>query len=193
MKTMFIALFALTGLRTLPSWHSQTLVRISAAGRSSDTSRTPALTVADTTVGAMTLLAIRDTAATMSDMSQTIGRDYGELFAFVNQNQLRPGKIMAFYHSAQPPFILDAAVEIDKRPGQLTGRVKLKETRSGNAVVAHYQGPYDQIGIAYTAIFKRIKGQNKIPDGSPFEVYLNDPMSVKDPFDLRTDVYQLMK
>ncbi|MDP4216556.1 MAG: GyrI-like domain-containing protein, partial [Bacteroidota bacterium] len=92
-----------------------------------------------------------------------------------------------------PVLILDAAVEVDKRPDQLTGRVKWIALRSGNAIVAHYQGPYDQIGPAYTALFNRLKQQNKMADGPPFEVYLNDPMSVKDPFDLRTDVYQMTK
>ncbi|MDP4217379.1 MAG: hypothetical protein Q8927_14345, partial [Bacteroidota bacterium] len=85
MKRLFIALFALAGLRA------------AAMDKSSDTSRQPAFILADTTVGAMTLLTIRDTATGMADISQIMGRDYGELFAFVGQNGLKPGRTMAFY------------------------------------------------------------------------------------------------
>jgi effector-binding domain-containing protein len=193
MKPLLIALLALTGFRTTPPRQLPQPGKISAMDRSPDTTRRPVFTLEDTIVSAMNLLTIRDTAATMADLSHVIGRGYGELFAFVNQNGLRPGKLMAFYYSYQPPFILDIAVQVGQRPGTLTGRIKLKEISAGNAVVAHYHGPYDQIGIAYTAIYDWLRQQNKSANGPPFEVYLNDPMSVKDPFDLRTDVYQLIR
>ncbi len=129
----------------------------------------------------------------MADISRLLSKDYGELFSFIYQNGLKPGKTMAFYYSSQLPFIMEAAVEVDKLPAQTTGRIKINKLNGGYAVIAHYKGPYDRVSIAYTAIGNWLKQQNKSAAGAPFEVYLDDPSTVKDPFDLRTDVYQLIK
>ena len=100
---------------------------------------------------------------------------------------------MAFYNSYQVPFFIDVAVEVNRVPEVLTGRIKAKNLAGGNALIAQYRGPYEQLEIAYTAIASWLRQHNKVAKDQPFEVYLNDPLEVKDPFDLRTDVYQLIK
>lgn len=100
---------------------------------------------------------------------------------------------MAFYHTSRLPFIFEPAVEVDQLPTQFMGRIKGKKIEGGNAIVVHYQGPYDQVGRAYAAITKWLKENNKQPFQQPFEVYLNDPATVKDPQQLRTDVYQRLQ
>jgi len=72
----------------------------------------------------------------------------------------------------------------------MTGRIKGKKIMGGDAVVVHYQGPYDQIGLAYSAIAKWLVEHKQKPLQQPFEIYMNDPGTVKDPQLLRTDVYQ---
>lgn len=72
----------------------------------------------------------------------------------------------------------------------LTGKIKGKTIKGGDAIVVHYQMPYDQIAAAYAAISKWLNENNKKALEQPFEVYLNDPVTVKDPQQLRTDVYQ---
>lgn len=158
-----------------------------------DTVKTPTVTLEKTMVSPMIILMIRDTAAVAPDISRVLGDGYVEIFGFINKNDLRAGKVMAFYHSSQLPFVMDVAVEVDKIPRSVTGRIRINKVFSGEAVVAHYQGPYEQIGMAYAAIGRWLKEQGKTADGVPFEAYLNDPMSVKYPSELLTDVYQFFK
>jgi effector-binding domain-containing protein len=158
-----------------------------------DTVRTPTVEVEKTMVSPMSILMIRDTAAAVTDISRVLGEGYVELFTYIDHNHLKPGKVMAFYHSPRTPLMIDVAVEVDSMPRVTTGRIKINKVLAGNAVVAHYRGPYEQIGMAYAAIGKWLKQQGKNAHDAPFEVYLNDPMSVKDPSELRTDVYQFVK
>jgi len=158
-----------------------------------DTVRTPTVELETTMVSPMTILMIRDTAAAVTDISRVLGNGYVELFTYINHNHLKPGKVMAFYHSSRPPMIMDVAVQVDSPAKVTTGRIKINKVLAGNAVVAHYQGPYEQIGMAYAALGKWLKQQGKNALDAPFEVYLNDPMSVKYPSELRTDVYQFVK
>jgi effector-binding domain-containing protein len=158
-----------------------------------DTVRMPTVELEKTIVSPMTILMIRDTAAAVSDISRVLGDGYVEIFTYINRNHLKPGKVMAFYHSSRPPMLMDVAVQVDSPARVTTGRIKINKVLAGNAVVAHYQGPYEQIGMAYAAIGKWLKQQDKNANGVPFEVYLNDPMSVKYPSELRTDVYQFVK
>jgi effector-binding domain-containing protein len=159
----------------------------------SGTAKKPTVTLQDTLLYPMIILTIRDTAASQENLSGVFSKDYGELFTYIHQNGLRPGKIMARYYSYQPSFILDVAVEVDKLPTMTKGRIKIDRASGGNAIIAHYKGPYGQIGMAYAAIENWQKERNKIADGRPFEVYLNDPAMVQDAFELLTDIYQLTK
>jgi effector-binding domain-containing protein len=158
-----------------------------------DTTRKPTVSLEETTVDSMIILVIKDTATSMEDISRVIGAGYGELFTYINQSGLLPGKVMAFYHTYQPPFKMDIAVQVNKIPAQTTGRIKLNRIFGGKAIVAHYQGPYEKVEMAYTAISGWLKQHNQEAKGRPFEVYLNDPATVKDPSELRTDVYQLTR
>jgi effector-binding domain-containing protein len=158
-----------------------------------DTARKPTVGLEETTVDSMIILVIKDTATSMEDISRVIGAGYGELFTFINQTGLIPGKVMAFYYTYQPPFKMDIAVEVNKIPAQTTGRIKLNKIFGGKAIVARYRGPYEKVEIAYTAIADWLKQHQQEAKGLPFEVYLNDPATVKDPYELRTDVYQLTR
>jgi len=158
-----------------------------------DTLQKPVVSLEDTVVDTICMVEIRDTAAKADDFNRLLQRDYAQLFSFIIQQGLRPGKIMVFYHTMQPPFVFDAAVEVDKFPVRLTDRMRINKTRGGPVLIAHYKGPYDQIAVAYTAIKEWLEQHNKQVCGFPFEVYLNNPSSVKDPFELRTDVYQELK
>lgn len=158
-----------------------------------DTTRKPTAYLEEVTVDTMSILVIKDTAKTMNDISSVIGGGYGELFTFINQAGLQPGKVMASYHTFQPPFIMDIAVEVNKFPAQASGRIRVDKIAGGRAIIARYKGPYEKIGMAYDAIAGWLKDHQKKSKRPPFEVYLDDPATVKDPFELRTDVYQLIE
>lgn len=138
------------------------------------------------------ILTVADTAFTTEDIGRLLNEGYRELFTYIDRHKIMPGKVMAFYYSSQLPFVFDAAVEVDRLPVELTGNIKAREIKGGDAIVVHYQGAYEGIGTAYAAIASWLKENNKKAVEAPFEVYLNDPVTVKDPNELRTDVYQLV-
>lgn len=145
------------------------------------------------TLQAMNVVYVTDTAVTAESFSPKMGKGYAILFSLIGQQQLKPGKIMAIYHTMTPPWVFDIAVEVDKVPGQLTNGVQFKKIKGGDAVVVHYKGAYEQIEKAYLQIEEWLKKNNKQRAGPPFEAYLNDPATVKDKNELLTDVYQLIK
>jgi effector-binding domain-containing protein len=143
-----------------------------------------------TTMNDMFVLFIRDTAATTESMKDLFNKDYGELMQFVQQNNLQPRKFMAWYYSMQAPWPIDVAVETNQLPATLTGRIQSRTEKGGAVLIAHIRGPYDQVGQAYAAIQKSL-GENHLKSKSaPFEVYITDPATAKDPSEIQTDVYQ---
>ena len=138
------------------------------------------------------VLYITDTTS-MAEISKTIGNAYGELYGFISQHHLRPGRALAFYQSYSDPITMDVAVEIDHEPAPLSGRVKSRTIEGGEAVIAHYTGPYEEMEGPYNEITKWLRDNNRQPREMPFEVYLNSPSEVKDKTELKTDVYQMLK
>ena len=136
---------------------------------------------------------IADTVMSTDSISLKMSKDYGILFSLMGQQQLKPGRVMAIYHTTKPPWIFDVAVEVDKAPDKLTGGTRFKITQDGDAVVLHYKGPYEKMDSAYFQIEEWLKKNNKLKSGPSIEVYLNDPGTVKDKNDLLTDIYQLIK
>lgn len=155
-----------------------------------DTIPKPIVTVQKMVVSPMSVLYIRD-SATVSGLSKVFEKAYSELFSFAGSNKLKPLKTIAFYQS-YIPLLLDVALEVDKIPTHLTGRVQSKIVNGGEAIVAHYTGSYEQMEVAYNALTKWLKENNRTAKGLPFESFLNDPASVKNKYELKTDVYQLL-
>lgn len=138
----------------------------------------------------MPVLFIKDTASTTEAVKDVLGRGYGELAQFIQSNHLMPAKFMAWYYAIQPPWPIDIAVETDRLPEHLSGRIQSRILPSSEVVIAHVWGPYDQVSQAYIEIEKWMKEYKRKAKGAPFEVYLNDPATVKSPSEIRTDVYQ---
>lgn len=158
-----------------------------------DTTRNPVVRLEVTMNSGLTLLIVRDTAASAAEISSILQKGYGELFSFATQEQLTPGRAMAFYYSSQPPFIIEVGIEVNKHPQKTNGRVQKRSIDPGKIIVAHYHGPYEQISLAYKTIDGWMHANNKIATAAPFEIYLNDPSSTTDPYELRTDVCQFIK
>ena len=138
----------------------------------------------------MSVLFISDTAATTQTIKDILGRGYGELMEFIQQNKLQPQKFIAWYYTAQPPWPMDVAVETASIPRKLSGRIQSRIQKGGDVLIAHMWGPYDQVSIAYIKIENWLKENNLKAKGNPFEIYLNDPAAVKNPLEIRTDIYQ---
>jgi effector-binding domain-containing protein len=68
------------------------------------------------------------------------------------------------------------------------GRIRLEKIPAGNAVVAHYFGPYDKTGPTYNALHQYCKESKKETVGGPWEIYVTDPVTEKDPMKVETDI-----
>jgi effector-binding domain-containing protein len=55
--------------------------------------------------------------------------------------------------------------------------------------MAYHYGSYDKLGDTHTAIHKWMEENGKTPAGAPWEVYIKNPMQVKDFSELVTEVY----
>lgn len=157
-----------------------------------DTARQPKMVVEEITVQPMTVLVIRDTATTMNEIGPVLGRDYGEIIAFMQKNDLQfASQPLAWYHSEAAPYIIEAGIPVNKKPGATEGRITVKQTEAGKAVVVHFWGPYELTPQAYDKIKDWLKKNNKKAKGPAYDVYITDPTTVNDPYLVQTDIIQL--
>lgn len=157
-----------------------------------DTVKKPTVILEKVILKPMQILYISDTG-NMASLSKVFEKDYGELFNFIGSNGLTPGKVMGFYFSYNDPIVLEVAVEVNKIPAELPGRIRSKIVEGGDAVVAHYTGAYEEMQIPYSQLAQWVTDNNRQANGLPFEVYLNGPADVKDNSELKTDIYQMLK
>ena len=158
-----------------------------------DTSKTPDLILEKVVLKPMTILYIHDTSR-MDKLSEVFGKDYGELFSFIGKNGLIPSKTMTFYYNYSDPIIMDIAVEVNRTVSISGNRIRSKVIDGGDAIVVHYIGPYEQMEKPYNLISQWFENnKNYQPKDLPFEVYLNDPGTIKNKNELRTDIYQFIK
>ena len=155
-----------------------------------DTAKPAKVQLEQTTIPPMFLLFIRDTAVTTESMNDIFNNDYGELMQFIQQNGLKPLKFISWYYSTQPPWAMDVAVETDQLPETVSGRIQARTQEGGPVLIAHIWGAYEQVGQAYLAIQKSLSEKNLKARAAPFEVYVTDPSTAKDPSEIQTDVYQ---
>ena len=68
-------------------------------------------------------------------------------------------------------------------------KASVKEVEGSDAVSIVYAGPYDKMGEKIRALQNGVKGTACMPIGPVVTIYLNDPNSVKDPSELRTEIF----
>jgi effector-binding domain-containing protein len=125
---------------------------------------------------------------------QTIANDmsasYQKIGVFMKKNDIPiADHLFAFYHSIAPDNInIEPAVPILKAV-KPEGDILVNTMKPGTAAVAHYYGSYLRKGEAYAALENWLKENNKKMTGSPWEVYITDPMMEKDTSKWQTDVY----
>ena len=150
----------------------------------------PKYTIEETSTPARNILYVTDSAAGTAEITKKFIHIIPvELGGFMKKNGLKmAGVPIAWYHTAQPPFIFDVAAQVDKLPESTEGRIQTKTLPAGKAVVVHFYGPYELTSRAYTAAQKWMEDNHKTADGAPYEIYLGDPGIEKDPYKILTDI-----
>ncbi len=123
-------------------------------------------------------------------ISGDIGNSYARIGMFMKKNNLKQnGALLAIYHSYSPEKIdMECAVPLDKT-AKGEGEIKVSEMKAGKVAKLNYYGAYDKMEGAHNALHKWIDDNHKKMNGSPWEVYVSDPMNEKDTSKWLTEIY----
>jgi len=137
-----------------------------------------------------TILVIRDSAGPET-YGAVMGKGFSELMGFVKRNRLVPqGHPFAIYHtydSVTMFSVFDMGIAVEYAvPG--TGRIRVEDVPAQKVVIADYFGPYSQTARVYHAMDKYIQQSELTVTGSPWEIYVTDPMVEPDSMKWNTQI-----
>lgn len=156
--------------------------------------RGPVINITDTLSLKRIVLTMKDSAATMERVSLKLSAIYGvKLAVIIKKNNLKStGSPMAWYKGEKAPYFFEAGIPVDKKPSKLPKGTFIKEIGIDSIVVAHFYGPNELLPTAYDALTDWLKDRKKKIKGSPYEIYVDDPLDVNgkpvDPYKVRTDI-----
>lgn len=156
--------------------------------------KAPIINITDTLSIKHFVLCIKDSAASSERIAIKLAAIYGaKLPAIIKKNKLKiTGVPMAWYKSQKAPYFFEAGFPVDKKPAKLPPGVTIKQTGTDSVVVAHFYGPYDLTGQAYTALQDWLKDHNKKMIQPAYEMYIDDAKEkdgkLKDPYKVQTDI-----
>ncbi len=137
-----------------------------------------------------TVLLIRDSAGPKT-YEKVFSKGFGEIMQFTKANKINvtgpPFAVYLKYDTVTMFSVMDMGIPVDKAD-KGKGRIRVEKIPAGNAVVAYYFGPYDKTGPTYNALHQYCKESGKISTGGPWEIYVTDPMTEKDPMKVETDI-----
>lgn len=121
-----------------------------------------------------------------------IGTVIGNVFQEIFNHGLQPaGPVMTFYmdREFQPEYAnIEVCVPVVQRDGiEKVQGVKLLDL--GLCAMCTYMGAYSKMGKAYAAVLKWIEEKQYQIAYAPFDVYLSNPQTVKNPEELITQVW----
>ena len=127
------------------------------------------------------------------EMSAEIQSAYSRILSTLPSLQLQvSGPPFALYEALPENglFRFIAGMPVDRKPRN-TGSDGLVffEVPAGKALLCRFNGAYNQISKAYEKFPAAMKSHGLTPAGGPMEIYLNDPSVVKNPLEIRTDIY----
>ena len=152
----------------------------------------PIISVEESFIKDQVFLLLKDSAATTKEIGTKLGMLYGRIGEMMKKNNLvMTGAPAAFYNGQQPPLEFYAAVPVNRKNIVLkkADGFSIREIRAGKVAVAHFFGPYELMPKGYDALKEWMKKNNKTNTGGPWEVYVTDPSTVKDPYLVQTDIY----
>jgi effector-binding domain-containing protein len=149
--------------------------------------------IAEVEVPSMLIVTYK-TTTNLNNISKDIGASYGKIGQFMMKNKLQQaGPVMAYYHSFNPEKIeMECAIQVDKE-AKSANDINVYKTQSCQAAKVMYYGAYEKTEAAHDAIHNWVAANNKTISGSPWEVYVTDPMSEKDTAKWLTEIYYPIK
>ena len=192
-RPVLIGALYLLALATGCSRHSTLGLGLDVMNSVKDPARHPSARIERTVLPPMKIVSITFEAPGADDVGKFLNAAYIDLCGFINKHRLSSNRTMAFYYTYIAPFVVEAAIEVDSLPPVMDSTISARTLEKGEVLIVHYRGPYENAGLAYHAMEKWLKDHHKKARGLPFEVYLNDPITIKDKQQLLTDIYQFLQ
>jgi effector-binding domain-containing protein/uncharacterized membrane protein len=123
-----------------------------------------------------------------------MGKMYTELYGALGKAKAQPaGKAFSMYPSySEESMEMICAVPVSEGT-KLPAKYKIMKTEGGRAIKAVHNGPYDNLESTHEQLNKYIAFKNLEITGAPWEVYVVDPNTEKDPAKWITEVYYPVK
>jgi effector-binding domain-containing protein len=154
----------------------------------------PKMELEEKNTAAMNLLYIKTSAKSYGDISKNLASAYAEMGIFSKDLGLKlTGAPMAFYSGSGFPMQIEAAMPVNKLPPATKGSINTRQLMESRAVIVHFWGPYELTSKAYDKIKEWMQTNKKEANGAPYEVYIGDPGTIKDPYQVQTDIIQPIK
>jgi len=138
----------------------------------------------------VTAYLVRDSAGPET-YGSVMGRAYGEIMDIMKRQKIQqagaPFAIYLTWDSVTMRSTMDIGIPVNTSiPGK--GRVRLETIPSQRALKAVYFGPYDKTAPTYYILDQVMLESGLEPAGSPWEIYITDPMSETDTLKWQTDI-----
>ena len=139
----------------------------------------------------MEVIGMRNSAAE-KEISSALGLTFQTTIGMLPALNLQmTGAPIAIY---EPPsggiFRFFAGFPVNAKPeGTLPAGLENLTIPPGKTLLCRFNGPYNKIAAAYKQIQEEMKTRNLELAGSPWESYITDPASVKNPLEIRTDLF----
>lgn len=189
MKQIIIPLFCLLAACNQPA-KDETKANDTTKTKDTMAVKQPTTSVEKTQVAQQFFMVMKDSANTPDEIGQKLGAIFGKIGECAKDCKMEMvGPPVAWYNGPNAPWIFEAGAPFKNSCKKPTKGIYNKEIKAGNAVVCHFFGPYTEMKAGYEAGLKYIKDQKLQATGSPWEVYVGDPMVIKDPYKVQTDIY----
>ncbi|MFP4023560.1 MAG: SRPBCC family protein [Thiohalospira sp.] len=116
---------------------------------------------------------------------------YSTILNYLNTNGVEmSGMPIALYHTIDKEgyILLECGLPVNKKI-KGNDRIKLIEIPAGKAITASHFGPYHTVKYTYEAVENYLSEKNMEISGSPWEMYLTDPLKEPDQSKWETKVY----
>jgi effector-binding domain-containing protein len=135
------------------------------------------------------------TTATMKEISQKMGENYGKLYNYLGVNKIAPaGAPFAVYYEFDPAgnTTFETGVPVESKI-KVAGEIQYKTYPEMKVASTMYTGPYEKMGPIYEKLTNYLKTNNLTSKGVSWEIYLTDPMQEKDTNKYQTIIYFELK
>ena len=143
----------------------------------------------------MKMLAMRYSSPE-KEIGNALGMLYGTLMDNIGKLNLQmAGAPAALYEApSKGVFRFTAGIPVDRRPeGILPEGLEYMEVPAGKCLVCHFNGAYNKTAMAYSQFPPEMKSRKLKAAGAPWESYVTDPQTVKDPMAVSTEIYWPVK